>query len=301
MFEYLRSDKMDAANYFDSQHNDDGSVKVAAGSSSTVPKSPLKLNQFGGSFGGPIVKDRVFFFGSYEGYRLTAGRNLIQAVPSDAAWATATPAILALRPAFAASGSRILTGASTDPMFDILQWQGTQEVDENAYSARVDFKINDRWSAYGRVFHDQAESFNPEDVSGRRFHMTINPSNAIFTPQPGTFGNLKRNSIKGPNFWQVDTIVGKRLPLGGARNAELRLEVFNLFNHSNLAGVTGGLPIGLPTNTSSTPAADTVQPGQPYSSTTSGIGTFGKATSTVGTTVGIGTNRQVQLAFRLNF
>src|SRR5580765_5867956 len=82
VFEYLRNDAFDSANYFDSQRNADGSVIAAAGSAPTVPKSPLKLNQFGGSLGGALVKDRAFFFGSYEGYRLTAGRNFIQAVPS---------------------------------------------------------------------------------------------------------------------------------------------------------------------------------------------------------------------------
>src|SRR5678809_1089336 len=52
VFEYLRNDRLDAANYFDSQRRSDGSVIVAAGSAATVPKSPLKLNQFGGSVGG---------------------------------------------------------------------------------------------------------------------------------------------------------------------------------------------------------------------------------------------------------
>ena len=52
LFEYLRNDRLDARNFFDRA------------------KAPLRMNQFGGSVGGPIVKDRVFFFGSYEGYRL---------------------------------------------------------------------------------------------------------------------------------------------------------------------------------------------------------------------------------------
>src|SRR5499426_3036148 len=66
IFEYLRSDRLDAPNYFDSTRNLNGSVAVKAGSSPTVPKSPLKLNQFGGSVGGPLSKDRAFFFASYE-------------------------------------------------------------------------------------------------------------------------------------------------------------------------------------------------------------------------------------------
>ena len=75
-----------------------------------------------------------------------------------------------------------MPGASTNPDIDIYQWQGTQEVRENAYSARVDFKFNDNWSLYARVFHDHAESFNPQDVSGRLFNMTINPTNAHLQP-----------------------------------------------------------------------------------------------------------------------
>ena len=67
--------------------NPDGSVIAE------LPKSPLKQNQFGGSIGGPIVKDRAFFFGSYEGYRLDAGKNFVEAVPSAAAWARAVPAV----------------------------------------------------------------------------------------------------------------------------------------------------------------------------------------------------------------
>jgi hypothetical protein len=129
----------------------------------------------------------------------------------------------------------------------------------------------------------------------------LNPA-AFAVPMPGTFGNLERNSIKGPRLWQVDAVVAKRLGFGSGRHGELRLEVFNIFNRTNFGSVTGGLPIGLPTtNTSGTPDANTVQPGQAFSSTTSGIGTFGKATSTVGSTVGIGTNRQVQMAFRISF
>src|SRR5207245_6711359 len=83
-FEYLRNDKVDAPNYFD----------TAAG----LPKSTLAHHQFGGSIGGPLMKDKAFFFGSYEGYRLKAGINIVEAVPSAAAWSRAVPVIAALRP-----------------------------------------------------------------------------------------------------------------------------------------------------------------------------------------------------------
>src|SRR4051812_23455842 len=135
LFEYFRSDKLDAANYFDKQRNTDGSVIADLG------KSPLKQHQFGGSIGGPIAKHRAFFFGSYEGYRLDAGSNFIEAVPSAAAWATAVPAIAALQSRFLAPGAVILSGASKDPLSDIAQLQASQHVQEDSFSARLDLKL----------------------------------------------------------------------------------------------------------------------------------------------------------------
>ena len=55
VYEYLRNDKFDANNFF--------SNAVGA------PKPPLRRNQFGGTVGGPIFKNKTFFFGSYEGFR----------------------------------------------------------------------------------------------------------------------------------------------------------------------------------------------------------------------------------------
>src|SRR4029077_1171415 len=120
------------------------------------------------------------------------------------------------------------------------------------------------------------------------------------TPKPGTFGNLERNSIKGPGFQQIDLVVAKRFSFSSrGTNAELRLEVFNLFNHTNFANPPATLPNALPGAGQSPTAANLVQPGQAFTATSAG--TFGVVNQTVGTTVGLGTNRQVQLAFRFNF
>ena len=141
------------------------------------------------------MKDRAFFFGSYEGYRLDAGKNIIQGVPSAAAWARAVPAVAGLRPGFTAADAHLLPGASTDQDVDIMQWQAHTERPEDAYSARLDFRINDNWSLYARVFHDQAKSLDPQDVSGRFFAVTIDPTNAIFNLQ-GILGGEAINEFK---------------------------------------------------------------------------------------------------------
>src|SRR5262245_38303542 len=189
IFEYLRDDSLDAANYFDSQRNVDGSVITE------LPKSLLQQNQFGGSFGGPVAKDRAFFFASYEGYRLDAGRNFIEGVPSDAAWARAVPAIQPLRSGFLGAGAVILPGASADPNFDIAQLQSIQKVRENSYSARVDYRFSDNWQTYVRVFHDQGTSDAPEGVTGRQVHIEADPTNAVFNLQ-GIVGSGMINEFK---------------------------------------------------------------------------------------------------------
>jgi hypothetical protein len=141
------------------------------------------LNQFGGSFGGPIIKEKLFFFGSYEGYRLRSGVNNVEAVPSEAAAAIAVPAIKPLIPMFRGPGSFVIAGASTNPLFDILQLQSKVSVEENAASARFDYKINDRYTLYARYFRDQGQSMQPEGVTGRFSEYAVIPQNAVVALQ----------------------------------------------------------------------------------------------------------------------
>ena len=65
-FEYLKNDITSARDYF----------------STTGRKPELRNNQFGGSVGGPIWKNRTFFFASYEAYRLISGQNYLTTVPT---------------------------------------------------------------------------------------------------------------------------------------------------------------------------------------------------------------------------
>ncbi len=165
-FEYVRNDVLDARNFFD-----------------RASKSPLRLNQFGMSVGGPIVKERFFFFGSYEGYRLRSGINLVEAVPSEAARERAVPAIKPLIDAFRGPGSFILPGASTNPNFDIAQLQSGVIVNENSGAARFDFKLNQSNTLYARYFRDQGTASQPEGVTGRRTNYRSVPQNGVLSLQ----------------------------------------------------------------------------------------------------------------------
>lgn len=79
VFEYLRNDHLDANNWFGDQQG--------------LPKPEERQNDFGGVFGGPIFKDRTFFFFSYEGLRLRQPETLITVVP-DIPSRTSVPAAL---------------------------------------------------------------------------------------------------------------------------------------------------------------------------------------------------------------
>jgi hypothetical protein len=58
-------------------------------------------------------------------------------------------------------------------------------------------------------------------------------ADAFELPAPGTLGNFRRNSVRGPAFWTVDAALTRPLSLGGSRRVELRVEAFNVFNTFN--------------------------------------------------------------------
>jgi hypothetical protein len=69
VYEFFRNEKLDAKNLFDPADQ---------------PISPYKQNQFGATFGGPIIKNRTFFFVDYEGLRIRQAQTLTSSVPTSA-------------------------------------------------------------------------------------------------------------------------------------------------------------------------------------------------------------------------
>jgi Carboxypeptidase regulatory-like domain/TonB dependent receptor len=69
-WEFFRNDKLDAADYFEDADQ--------------VPKGELRQNQFGAMLGGPVIKNKIFFFGDYEGLRRVQGTILTGSVPTAA-------------------------------------------------------------------------------------------------------------------------------------------------------------------------------------------------------------------------
>jgi len=180
VYEFLRNNALDARPYFN-RVNDS-------------PNPPFKRNVFGVSAGGPILKNRLFIFGDYEGLRqskgLTSNSNVFspnarlgiipgQTVPAgntgagtpctDAGGGPGTypsalstmcvdnysQALLALWPT-----STAVSG--TNPLLATSIFSGVQTAPENFGTLRVDYKIGDKDSLFGTFVRDPAEYFQPD-------------------------------------------------------------------------------------------------------------------------------------------
>jgi hypothetical protein len=68
-FEFMRDDKLDANDFFNNKFG--------------RAKPPFRQDQFGGTLGGPILRGKTFFFGDYQGWRITEGRTYLSTVPTE--------------------------------------------------------------------------------------------------------------------------------------------------------------------------------------------------------------------------
>jgi hypothetical protein len=160
LFEYLRNNELDARNFFDG-----------------TSKTPLRLNQYGGSIGGPIQKDKLFFFASQESLRQRAGVNLIATVPSAAARLRAVPSIQPLLAGYP-SGT-----PTSNPDLDLAQRVASSSIDEYFGSFRLDHLISSKFSEYLRYNRDQGYLTAPLDVTGSNQVVTGVPQNVVYTLQ----------------------------------------------------------------------------------------------------------------------
>jgi hypothetical protein len=170
-FEYLRNDFLDARNYFN---------RVG------VPMSPFKRNNFGADGGGPIRKDKTFFYLSYEALRQRQGLTINQPVltPDQRATALATGSpttqkLLSLIPS-PNSGTNLFVGSATAPV----------NIDQGTANVSNSFGENDRLNVYYAFQADlrQEPTLQGNNIPGfgdtRASHrqiMTLNETH-VFSP-----------------------------------------------------------------------------------------------------------------------
>jgi hypothetical protein len=139
-FDYLRNDVFDANNWF----ND--FFKKAA--------PPLRQNDFGGTFGGPVVRNKTFFFFSYEGLRLTQPQAAsISYVPTATLRQNAPAPLQQVLNAFPVANG-------PDQGNGLAQFIGTwsNPASLNAYSVRFDHNLNDKLKIFFRFSDTDSNS-----------------------------------------------------------------------------------------------------------------------------------------------
>jgi hypothetical protein len=130
-FEYLRNNVLDANNWF---ANNQG-----------LPQPALRQNDFGGVLGGPIIKDKLFFFGSYEGVRVRQPQVANTYVPDLATRQNAPAAVQPLLNAFPLpTGPELGNGTATFS----AGYSDPSSLD--SYSARIDYLLSQRVVLFGR-------------------------------------------------------------------------------------------------------------------------------------------------------
>jgi hypothetical protein len=142
LFEFLRNDYMDARNPFD------------------LSKQPFRLNQFGGNVGGPIVKNRTFFFANYEGLQQRVTQTITNDVPSAAFRTRATNA--GIRSIIDSYPLGTISTTSAD--IDQTKANVKQSWQENAGTFRLDHHFNDKSSSFARYNVDDGVIVAPRSV-----------------------------------------------------------------------------------------------------------------------------------------
>jgi hypothetical protein len=172
VYEFLRNSALDTRNYFD-----------APGS---VP--PFKRNQFGGAIGGPILKNRTFFFADYEGIRQSKGISQLITVPSP----DARNGFIHYDPAVGAPSDCTVTGPDTCtvtvnpaataylvfyPLPQVVAgdygqntFAAQQIVSENFFTTRVDHRFSDKDSLFGSYMYDKTPYSSPDGMNNVEFN-----------------------------------------------------------------------------------------------------------------------------------
>ena len=173
VFEFVRNSIFDAKNFFDS---------------ATAPIPPFRQNDFGASAGGPIAKNKTFFFLSYEGQRVRKAITQAYFVPTDAMRSGVFPAgTIIYDPSSGtripfptdSQGNYIIPSTKFDPVAVALlakiprenrpgnTTQGnllstsSQSIGVNEYSARLDHQFTQNDTTYARVSIFDANQFDP--------------------------------------------------------------------------------------------------------------------------------------------
>src|SRR5467141_1549027 len=184
VYEFLRNSALDSRDYFSRSGN--------------TPVAAFRRNQFGAAAGGPIIKDKTFIFGDYEGMRQAKGITTTIKVPSDSARAgtlhydpagpppnlctVTVPGTCTVTVDPAAAAELVMFPHAT-PGTSVLDSgkfinSGLQIVPENFYTVRVDHKLGTKDTLFGTYLFDdtdlkQPDAFNNDILNTHTTRQTV--------------------------------------------------------------------------------------------------------------------------------
>jgi hypothetical protein len=253
VYEFLRNSALDARNFFEDP---------------TKPKAAFKRNQFGGAVGGPIVKNRTFFFADYEGIRQSKGIANLDSVPSPAATSgllhfdpTAGPPPTGCTPT-ATSGQCTVTVApavqkylalyptTPDCGADVckITFSAPQVIKENFVTTRIDHRFSDKDSLFGTYLFDRTPYASP-DTFGNVALSTLSSRQIVAAEETHGFTPTFVNAVRfGYNHEYVNNNTSVKELKKAAADTSLGAfagrdaAVVNVNGLTSMPGGVGGLP-----------------------------------------------------------
>jgi hypothetical protein len=187
--------------------------QFSPGTPTTAPDTGF--NQFGGSLGGPIIRDKLFFHVNYEGIRQTTGTPLLEYVPTPALLAQAVPAILPYLQQLPSANGPILPG---NPLLALYSDpSATSNLTENTNSVKGDYQITPNDRLTGRWNRNGSNTINP-------FGAGLGQVQTI----PGLLqtGQVEYSKIFNPRLFNEASVNVNRMRyyISSSNNAQVRAE-----------------------------------------------------------------------------
>lgn len=217
-YEFLRNDKLDGSNFFSNL--------------SGAPKPEFRQNQFGGTLGGPIRKNKLFIFGSFDGTRIRTGTSAISTVPTalertgdfsqirpifDPATTVGTPANFTRQP----FPGDIIPRARWDPLFPKLLGlypnPTTNGIVNNYYFSAAN---RDDWNSYDFKGDENFNDSNRLSVRFSRRDKNAYENGPLPMPADGglaTTTDIHSNSLVGSYVHTFSPVMTNELRVGQSR------------------------------------------------------------------------------------
>ena len=222
LFEYFRNEKIDSRNYFN--HAGD--------------KPPFRLNQFGASLGGPIMRGRVFFFGNYEGIRQRLGKVQNALVPTAEFRSTVDPAVKPAIDMLPLPNGSISAG---EPRLGWYNRGVADRLEENTTAVKIDFRASDKDSVNFRYNLNQNETGDffgvargQEKVAPGRLQLAKLTYNRVISPTVYNEAGFAFNRMRiDPRSAETDEILNFPIVSLGSGSAGVGPSGFGLLVANN--------------------------------------------------------------------